>query len=81
MPKPDYMSEQQYNDMEAMKDKVIQRKVDSMDYAISALRYTEQDLKSSGHKSVEGMIRYIVENCNRDCLKLINDHVRKYPDR
>lgn len=80
MPKPDYMSEQEYKDLEEMKDKVKQKKISAMDYAISVLRYTETDLKHSGHKTVEGMLRYIVQDCQKTCDKLTKDYIKKYPD-
>ena len=80
MDKPSYMSDVEFKDLEEMKDKVNQRKINAIDYSISVLRYDENDLRACGHKTIEGMIRYIVENCKKDIDKLNKEYIRKYPD-
>lgn len=80
MPKPESMSEQEYKDLEDMKDKVNEIKVNRMEYAISVLRYTDTDLKHSGYKTVEQALKSIVESTKRDIDKLNKNYIRKYPD-
>ena len=81
MSKPDYMSDEEYKDLEEMKDKVIQCKIDAFDYMHSMLRYNETDFKHSGHKDLASALEYIIKVRSKETDKLISNHIKKYPDK
>lgn len=81
MPKPDYMSEEEYKDLEDMKDKVANIKIGAFDYMESALRYKPEDFKHSGHKDLPSMLEYILRARKKDIDKAFKEFLKKYPDK
>lgn len=80
MPKPDYMSEQEYQDLETMKDEVIETKVRAFDYMVSLSRMTPEHLKQTGHSSIGSALEWTVKRYNTDVEKLHKAYIKKYPD-
>ena len=82
MTKPDYMNWDEYNDLEAMKEKVIERKLRFFDYAKYLNTMTAEDRQNSGYSKFTNA--EAIQKCLKDAIneieKMIRLHEKKYPD-
>lgn len=74
------MNEQEQKDLNEAKAKVQEIKVSAYEYMASALRYTEKDFASSGHKNLHSMLEYILRAREKDIKKIWDAHLKRYPD-
>lgn len=74
------MTAQEQKDLDEAKAKVQEIKVSAYEYMASALRYTERDFATSGHKNLQSMLEYILKAREKDIKRIWDAYVKKYPD-
>ncbi len=75
------MTPEEQSDLDIMKGKIHDIKIQTYDYMRYLARYSEQELLQSGHR--KGNAQALLDTFNksqRDIQKLQDDFVRKYPD-
>ncbi len=73
-------TDQEKTDLETLKQNIQKTKVDSFEYMESFLNMPEDHLKHTGHKSIEAGVIYALKEGVKKYRKLIENHLRKYPD-
>lgn len=73
MDKPDYMSDEEFKDLEEMKAEVIK---------VAVTRYTSTDLDNNGYrgKTIAQAMEMIFKSYMKEIEKLHKAHIKKYPD-
>jgi hypothetical protein len=82
MDKPDYMSVEEYEDLEKMKAEVIKLKLSTYDYLTSVQAYDSTALLHSGYRNMtnaQAMEKILCE-ANVKIAKMHQAHIKKYPD-
>jgi len=67
-------------DLEDMKERVKTIKVNSFDYCIQLMNYTQSMLSDSGHKSIEAAIKYALKDAEMSVQTETRKYLKKYPD-
>lgn len=67
-------------DLDKMKAEIQGIKLRAYDFMHEAIRFDDNDLKHSGHKSVGDALIYAVKRAEKDILKVPKDFLRKWPD-
>lgn len=73
-------NEQEKKDLEILKAEIQKEKLSCYDYCVSILRWPDDQLKHTGHKSKEAAVLWSVQNSQKKIEKLTQAHIRKYPD-
>lgn len=75
------MTEQETKDLEVLKAKQREIKINAFDYFVTLARMDETQLMHSGHRKgnaqaiADSLVRY-----QKDLEKLVKEYIRKYPD-
>lgn len=75
------MNEQEQKDLAELASVSRELKIRLFDYLVHLDRYNEKELEMSGYRNgnAEAM-RKAFQNTQRDIKKLIDNHLKKYPD-
>lgn len=74
------MDAQEQKALDEMKTKIVEVKLSTFELMREYLRMDVDGLRNSGHKTVESALRSSMEHAVRDCKKLTDAFLRKYPD-
>lgn len=74
------MTEQEKMDLEFLKAEVTKKKIDTIDYLRHIVRLTPEEIKHCGYKTIEEACVSIVKNLFKETDKMVEKHIKKYPD-
>lgn len=74
------MSPQETNDLNELNEAVLKLKVSCIDTQMAMSKYRPEELKSSGFKTVEDAIKFVLLSKSKEIQKITNDYLKKYPD-
>ncbi len=74
------MTDQEKQDLLAMKEFILKKKESTYDYMKSFLTLDAERLSHTGYKTVEQALRMSMESAEKTIKGLMAAHIRKYPD-
>lgn len=75
-------TEEEQKDIEKLKADMQAKKLSTYDYMSSILNYTDRSMEASGYGKFTRAeaIKKILEDSRKDMKKLMDAHLKKYPD-
>lgn len=74
------MTDQERQDLDKLHVEVKSLKVQAFDTCKSYIRMQPEELKHTGHKSIEAAVLSTMKYYDDKCIKLTKEYIKKYPD-